>query len=101
VGYRSEEELAAWKQNCPIALLEEALTARGSLSAQQKASWIADADAEIAESFRFAKSSPFPGAGDWSAMNHASSSPVADAMLADIDVDAFDANQAMVQAKGY
>jgi pyruvate dehydrogenase E1 component alpha subunit len=101
VGYRSEEELAAWKQNCPIALLEEALLASGGLRPEQKASWVAAADAEIAESFRFAKSSPFPGAGDWSAMNYASSSPVADAMLADIDVNAFDASQAMEQAKGY
>jgi hypothetical protein len=34
-------------------------------------------------------------------MNYAGTSPVADALLADIDLEAFDAHQMMVQAKGY
>jgi pyruvate dehydrogenase E1 component alpha subunit len=101
VGYRSEEELKAWKDNCPIGLLEEAMIAKGLLSEEHKAVLLRQIDAEIAESFRFAKSSPFPKAKEWEAMNYASSSPVADALLADIDVEAFDADQAMVQAKGY
>jgi TPP-dependent pyruvate/acetoin dehydrogenase alpha subunit len=101
VGYRSEEELKAWKDNCPIALLEEAMVAKGLLSEAYKAALLEEIDAEIAESFHFAKSSPFPKAEEWEAMNYASSSPVADALLADVDVEAFDADQAMVQAKGY
>lgn len=101
VGYRSEAELMAWKENCPIGLLEEAMAANGLLTDAQKAALLKEIDVEIAESFRFAKSSPFPKAGEWTAMNYASSSPVADALLADIDVEIFDANQIMVQAKGY
>lgn len=101
VGYRSEEELKAWKENCPIALLEEAMTAGGLLAEASRAALLKEIDAEIAEAFRFAKSSPFPKARDWLAMNYASSSPVAEGLLEDIDVEAFDANQAMVQAKGY
>ena len=101
VGYRSEEELTAWKDNCPIALLEEAMIAKSLLSEAHKAVLLNEIDAEIAESFRFAKSSPFPKAGEWAAMNYAGSSPVADALLADVDVESFDADQAMVQAKGY
>jgi TPP-dependent pyruvate/acetoin dehydrogenase alpha subunit len=101
VGYRSENEVKAWKENCPIALLEEAMAAEGLLTDAHKAALLKEIDAEIAEAFRFAKSSPFPKAGDWEAMNYAGSTPVADALLADIDVKTFDAHQAMVQAKGY
>lgn len=101
VGYRSDEELKAWKENCPIALLEEAMVAKDLLPDAHKAQLLKEIDAEIGESFRFAKSSPFPKAGEWAAMNLADSSPVADALLADVDVAAFDAEQAMIQAKGY
>lgn len=101
VGYRSEEELKAWKENCPIALLEEAMIASGLLTNAQKAALLREIEGEIAESFRFAKSSPFPKPAEWVTMNYASSSPVAEALLADIDVEVFDANQTMVQAKGY
>lgn len=34
-------------------------------------------------------------------MNLANSIPLADALLADVEVESFDATQAMVQAKGY
>lgn len=101
VGYRSEDEIKVWKENCPIGLLEEAMIARDLLSEAGRAALLKEIDAEIAESFRFAKSSPFPKAGDWEAMNYAGTSPVADALLADIDLEAFDAHQMMVQAKGY
>ena len=101
VGYRSEEELKAWKDNCPIALLEEAMIAKNLLPDSRKEALLKEIDAEIAESFRFAKSSPFPKVREWASMNYASSSPVADALLADVEVEAFDADQAMVRAKGY
>jgi len=101
VGYRSEEEIKVWKENCPIALLEEALIAQSMLTNAQKSALLKDIDAEIAEAFHFAKSSPFPKAGNWDTMNVASSSPVADAMLADIDVESFVAHQSADQAKGY
>ena len=101
VGYRSEEEIKAWKENCPIALLEESLLTHAMLTDAGKTALLKDIDAEIAEAFHFAKSSPFPKAGAWETMNYASSSPVADALLADIDVEAFDAHQSIDQAKGY
>jgi TPP-dependent pyruvate/acetoin dehydrogenase alpha subunit len=101
VGYRGEDELKAWKENCPIALLEEVMVAKGLMSDARKAALQKEIDAEIAEAFRFAKSSPFPKVSTWESMNRSNSSPVADALLADVDVAAFDADQAMVQAKGY
>jgi TPP-dependent pyruvate/acetoin dehydrogenase alpha subunit len=101
VGYRSEEELRIWKENCPIALLEEAMAAKGLLAQGQSAVLLKEIDAEIAECFRFAKGSAFPKPAEWTAMNYASSSPAADRLLTDIDVEAFDHDQAVVQAKGY
>ena len=101
VGYRSEEELRIWKENCPIALLEEAMSAKGLLSDSQKSTLLREIDAEIADSFRFAKGSAFPKPASWSEMNYANSTPLADRLLAEIDVEAFDHDQAFVQAKGY
>jgi TPP-dependent pyruvate/acetoin dehydrogenase alpha subunit len=101
VGYRSPEELAAWKVNCPIALLEEAMKSRGWLSDAGKAEMIRGIDEEIADAFRFAKSSPFPRATDWESMNLSAQSPLADKLLLDVQVDVFDENQIAEQAKGY
>ena len=77
VGYRSEEELNVWKENCPIALLEELLLSRTMLTDVAKSALLKEVDAEIAEAFQFAKTSPFPKAGDWEAENYARSSPLA------------------------
>lgn len=101
VGYRSADELETWKMNCPIDLLGAAMAEGNLLSNQKKAALTREIEAEIAEAFRFAKNSPFPGAGDWGTMNRSRSSPTADALLAEVDVRAFDAGQAMVQTKGY
>lgn len=102
VGYRSEEELKIWKDNCPIALLEEAMAAKGLLAPGRAAELLKEIDVEIADCFRFAKGSPFPKpAKDWRALNFGSSSPTADRLLVDIDVEAFDHDQTAVQAKGY
>ena len=101
VGYRSEDELNAWKRNCPISLIEKAMFASGLIREAEKIAMLEEIDAEIAESFRFAKNSPFPKPGPWKSLNYASSSPVADSFLADIDVESFDAEQNMVQPKGY
>ncbi|WP_372523380.1 thiamine pyrophosphate-dependent dehydrogenase E1 component subunit alpha [Sulfuricaulis sp.] len=101
VGYRSQAELDAWKANCPIALLEEALTAQDWLSTAQKTEMLHAIDSEIEESFSFAKTSPFPRDVDWAQMNLSNRSPLADKLLMDIDLDVFDENQTFVQAKGY
>jgi TPP-dependent pyruvate/acetoin dehydrogenase alpha subunit len=102
VGYRPAEELAAWKANCPIALLENALLAEGQLSNVDKAKLITLIDDEIDDAFRFAKSSAFPRASPaWGALNLSARSPLADRLLPDAHVDEFDENQVVVQAKGY
>ncbi len=101
VGYRSPEELAAWKANCPIRLLEEAMEAKGWIDAQEKESLVRRIDAEIEAAFRFAKESPFPQAGDWTAMSLTTETPLADQLLADVNLHDFDENQPFVQAKGY
>jgi TPP-dependent pyruvate/acetoin dehydrogenase alpha subunit len=101
VGYRAPEELEAWKRNCPIELLEAALRANGLLTAAEKGRLSKEITAEIDECFRFAKSSPFPLAPDWAALNLASATPEADRLLADIDAREFDAHQESAQAKGY
>jgi pyruvate dehydrogenase E1 component alpha subunit len=101
VGYRSEAEMAAWKSNCPVGLLEEGMAAAGSLSDAVKTAALKSIDEEIADAFKFAKSSPFPQAGDWSRMNRRPDSPLADKLLTDIELHSFDENQAVVQAKGY
>jgi len=101
IGYREPGELDAWKRNCPIELLERELRTRRIVDDAQKQALVRDIDREIAASFEFAKSSPFPQAPDWTKLNWANASPEADRLLADVDLSEFDAHQAPVQAKGY
>jgi pyruvate dehydrogenase E1 component alpha subunit len=101
VGYRREEDLQAWKRNCPLVLLEQALTGRDLLPAKTKAQLQQLFDAEIAQCFAFAKNSPFSGEIDWAGLNLSRTSPEADRLLAEVDVQEFDAHQESTQAKGY
>ncbi len=102
VGYRSAEEMEAWKRNCPVHLLEEALRARGLLDEATAAALADEYESEIMRCFSFAKSSAFPAApATWEALNEAASTPLADRLLIDLDVADFDALQESVQAKGY
>lgn len=101
VGYRAPEELDAWKRNCPIKLLEEALRAKGLLPVTEADRLMQEIGTEIMDCFRFAKSSPFPSTPDWTALNYSSTTPEADRLLADIDLADFDAHQESAQAKGY
>jgi TPP-dependent pyruvate/acetoin dehydrogenase alpha subunit len=101
VGYRSPEEVAAWKANCPIDLLEQAMRAGGMLDTRVSSDMLNAVDAEIADAFHFAKTSPFPRPGDWAPMNLSPRNPLADELLPDARVDEFDETQVVVQAKGY
>ncbi|HUO44197.1 MAG TPA: thiamine pyrophosphate-dependent dehydrogenase E1 component subunit alpha [Burkholderiales bacterium] len=103
IGYRSEQEVEFWKANCPIALLEAEMKRNGLLTEAAKAEMIREIDAEIADAFRFAKSSDFPTIADWRALNLNPASPRADQLLADIDFaePAFNPNQSVAQPKGY
>jgi pyruvate dehydrogenase E1 component alpha subunit len=101
VGYRALGELDTWKRNCPIELLERELRSRQLIDDAQKQALVREIEQEIAASFQFAKSSPFPSTPDWAQLNWSNASPEAARLLADVDLSEFDAHQAPVQAKGY
>lgn len=101
VGYRAPEDLEAWKKNCPLELLGEAMRAKGLLGDAERQALDRDYRAEIAAAFQHAKSSPFPGKQDWNPLNWASATPQADRLLQEVDLAEFDARQETVQAKGY
>ena len=82
VGYRPAEEIAFWKERCPVRLLEEALVRAGLLNSQQIRRIQAGIDAEIAAAFEFAKTSPFPFNADWSSLNVRRDAPRAAACIA-------------------
>lgn len=101
VGYRDASEVQAWKSNCPIALLEEAMQAANLWDAAAREKIVAQVQAEVDASFRFAKSSPFPEVPDWASLNSNPDSPMADKFLAEVELAEFDAQQESQQAKGY
>ena len=80
-AYRTKEEMQFWKNNCPLALMEEKLRANGLLDDEKKAAFEADVAAEIADNFKFAKESPFPKATDWHRMTYDDATPLADKLL--------------------
>jgi pyruvate dehydrogenase E1 component alpha subunit len=58
--YRSDDEVAQWRQRDPISLLEQRVLADGSLGkADLDATW-AEARAEIEDAIAFAEASPLP-----------------------------------------
>lgn len=101
LGYRPQSELEFWKTNCPIELLEEQMTAYEQLTPAIKAEIVGEIDAEIADAFSFAKSSPFPGQADWLALNYNPASPLADKLLSEAESVDFNENQAITVPKPY
>lgn len=101
VGYRDPGDVQAWKKNCPILLLEDAMRKSGLLDSGYREVIEHESQLEIDRSFRFAKSSSFPSAPDWKELNFSPHSPLADKLLVDFDSADFDANQETQQAKGY
>jgi len=99
--YRPMAELDFWKDNCPIKLLEERMSESGLLTLDGKQAMEKEIDAEIADAFEFSKSSPFPMASDWTAMNYSSDSPMADRLLQDVQSAQFDQNQPDTMPKPY
>jgi len=97
VGYRPPQDLEAWKKNCPLDLLEEAMR----FSKEEKAKLTNEYEAEIEAAFRFAKMSPFPRVSEWRTLNLATATPQADRLLAELDLNEYDARQQAEQAKGY
>jgi len=95
--YRSAEEIAFWKRNCPIRLLQEKLLDLGWISPEEIAAIEGEIASEIAGCFEFAKASKFPEVADWTRLNFSSSSPLADRLLA--DGESRDFNPAQSEAK--
>jgi TPP-dependent pyruvate/acetoin dehydrogenase alpha subunit len=80
-NYRTVEEMAYWKDNCPISLLRETLATAGLAADTALAKMEAEVAAEIAANFKFAKESPYPSEIDWRQMNYEDASPMADKLL--------------------
>ncbi len=99
--YRTNEEIDFWRNNCPIDLLSEKLEAAGILDKQKIAQAEEEIGEEIAAHFAFAKSSPFPEALDWSAMNIRKESPQADRLLGSGTEYNFDHTQADARLTSY
>ena len=59
-GYRSKEEVEAWKQKCPIKKLKEKLIQEGHLTEQEFARMSADVYAELDEVAKRAEAAPLP-----------------------------------------
>lgn len=57
---RPAEEVAAWRQKCPIERLKKHLMQTGELSDEEAGRIEADAHAEVDEAVRFAYESPYP-----------------------------------------
>jgi len=93
IGYRPEAEREFWKQNDPIVLFEEKMRSHGLLTDDQRMQTVSDIEREIAASFAFAKSSAFPQLTNWESYNLSQTTPVADRLLADLELSEFNQHQ--------
>lgn len=100
-NYRPMEEMAFWKDNCPIKLLETKLREAGYWTDRMRSLTDDEIRTEIEEHFRFAKQSPFPKNIDWQQANMAGSTPMADALLTETEGDVFDPDQAEARLGPY
>ncbi len=64
VGYRSREEIDAWKQRDPIARLHALLLQHDQVTEDTLAQWEQHAQQEAEEAIAFAHASPWPDPGD-------------------------------------
>ncbi|MBN2239574.1 MAG: thiamine pyrophosphate-dependent dehydrogenase E1 component subunit alpha [Dehalococcoidales bacterium] len=64
VGYRSQEEVDAWTERCPIAYFERYLVNHGIISKDDIGTIAAEIDEQVNEAFSFARSSPLPDPAD-------------------------------------
>ncbi len=85
--------MAFWKLHDPIKLLEEKLESSLLLNSDLKRTIVNEIQAEIADSFKFAKESNFPDILDWTTVNSHAQSPLADALLREFSSAEFNQNQ--------
>jgi TPP-dependent pyruvate/acetoin dehydrogenase alpha subunit len=63
-AYRSDEEVATWKERCPLKLCKDKLLQERGIEAAELEQLERDADAEIAACVEFALNSPWPDEKD-------------------------------------
>jgi 2-oxoisovalerate dehydrogenase E1 component len=63
-GYRTRDEVDAWKERCPIRRMRERLVAEGTATEVELNQIDADVDREVAEAYRQAEASPWPDPAD-------------------------------------
>jgi len=63
-GYRTREEVEAWKERCPLRQLRDRLIATGVASDRELSAIDAEIEREIDEAYRRAESSPWPDPAD-------------------------------------
>jgi pyruvate dehydrogenase E1 component alpha subunit len=59
-AYRSQDEIAAWKQRCPLVSFETRFTANGMFTQAELDAVKAEVKREIEEAVTFAMESPLP-----------------------------------------
>ena len=59
-GYRSEDEVNAWKKQDPIKKASQLMISRGNCTAEDVTIWSDEASDEVAAAVELAKASPFP-----------------------------------------
>ena len=91
IGYRSAEEMAFWKANDPITLMEEKLGA--DMIARLRPGFEHEIKTEIDDAFKFAKESAFPAASDWQMLNYHPETPLADSLLKEFASGNFNQDQ--------
>ena len=58
--YRSKEEVAEWKEKCPIKRVEEKLMADGTLTEAKKKKIVDAAYKKVSDAVEYAENCPFP-----------------------------------------
>jgi pyruvate dehydrogenase E1 component alpha subunit len=101
VGYRSKKEIAFWKKNCPIALLEEVLIRKKYLNKNNINHIKLEANKEIDDAFNYGKKSNFPNLGSLENLNLSKKTPLADKILKEFKEINFNADQKVILPKGY
>lgn len=100
-GYRTQEEIKFWKDNCPIKLLEKKLLDKKIITTDYKEKLIKKIRKKIALCFNFAKKSKFPKIKNIEKLNLSESNSNLYKKIKIIEQSKFDEKQEFFQPKGY
>lgn len=99
--YRTEVEMAFWKSNCPVQLLEQSLLAKGWLDLASQREAERAISHEIASLFEYAKNSAFPSEVDWRRANMKDTSEFSTHFGAEAQPELYDRYQADAKLAPY